>query len=117
MWLVSLNSLLHPWFFPPIEKDAFQYYSQLRYSLLPYIYSTAIEGSQTGKPIVRAMVLEFPEDSMVSNMVYQYMFGENLLVGVGSDSIYLPKGNWINYWTKEKISGGKKIYSEFPKNM
>jgi alpha-glucosidase (family GH31 glycosyl hydrolase) len=47
-------------------------------------------------------------------MIYQYMFGKNLLVGVFSDSIYLPKGNWTNYWTGEKVSGGKTVYCKAP---
>jgi alpha-glucosidase (family GH31 glycosyl hydrolase) len=60
------------------------------------------------------MPLAFPDDRKVDNMIYQYMFGENLLVGVFSDSIYLPKGNWANYWTGEKVSGGKTVYCKAP---
>ena len=44
------------------------------------------------------------------------MFGESFLVGVSSDSIYLPKGNWIDFWTGEKIGGGETIRAKFPKN-
>jgi len=112
----SWYSLHHPWFMPPIEKETFRYYAQLRNSLSPYIYSAAIEGSQTGMPIVRAMPLAFPDDRKTDNLIYQYMFGENLMVGVFSDSLYLPKGNWINYWSGEKMEGGKTVHCKIPEN-
>lgn len=112
----SWYSLHHPWYLKPIEKEVFRYYSQLRNSLFPYIYSAALQGSQTGMPILRAMPLVFPDDRKLDNTIYQYMFGENLLVGVFSDSIYLPKGAWINYWTGEKYSGGKTVHCNVPEN-
>jgi alpha-glucosidase (family GH31 glycosyl hydrolase) len=114
---VQINSwydLLHPWYMSPGEKAAFCYYSQLRHQLFPYIYSTAIEGTLTGMPIVRAMPLVFPDDRKVDNMIYQFMFGENFLVGVSGDSIYLPKGNWIDYWTGRKYTGEKTVYCPVP---
>jgi len=110
----SWYSLHHPWFMNPEEKATFRYYSQLRNSLFPYIYSAALQGSQTGMPVLRAMPLEFPDDRNVDNLIYQFMFGENLLVNVFSDSIYLPKGIWTNYWTGEKIAGGKTIKCKIP---
>jgi len=112
----SWYSLHHPWYLKPIEKEAFRYYAQLRNSLFPYIYSAALQGSQTGMPILRAMPLVFPDDRKVDNTIYQFMFGENLLVGVFSDSIYLPKGTWTNYWTGEKYAGGKTIHCKVPEN-
>jgi len=116
---VQVNSwyaLHHPWFLKPIEKEMFRYYSQLRNSLSPYIYSAALQGSQTGMPILRAMPLVFPDDRKVDNLIYQYMFGENLLVGVFSDTIYLPKGNWIDYWSGKKLTGGKTVICKTPEN-
>ncbi|NCB07053.1 MAG: DUF5110 domain-containing protein [Bacteroidia bacterium] len=116
---IQVNSwfdLLHPWYMNPGEKETFRFYAQLRNSLFPYIYSAALQGSQTGMPILRAMPLVFPDDRNVDNMIYQYMFGDNLLVGVFSDSIYLPKGTWINYWTGERMSGGKTVHCNIPEN-
>lgn len=112
----SWYSMHHPWYLNPSEKETFKFYAQLRNTLTPYIYSAAIEGSQSGMPILRAMPLVFPEDRKVDNMIYQYMFGENLLVNVFSDSIYLPNGNWINYWTNEKLTGGKTVHCKIPEN-
>lgn len=116
---VQVNSwyaLHHPWYMKPIEKEAFRYYAQLRYSLAPYIYSAAIQGSQTGMPVLRALPLVFPNDRKVDNMIYQFMFGESLLVGVFNDSIYLPKGNWINYWSGQKVKGGNLVHCNIPEN-
>ena len=114
---VQVNSwynLLHPWYMQPDEKELFRYYARLRNQLFPYIYSAALQGSQTGMPILRAMPLVFPEDRAVDNIINQYMFGEHLLVGVYSDSIYLPKGNWINYWTGEAVAGNKTVQAKVP---
>lgn len=93
---VQINSwyaLLQPFYFSAKKRDIYRDYVKLRYSLMPYIYSAALEGGQTGMPIVRSMPLMFPEDRKCDDMVYQYMFGENLLLSIFSDSIYLPKGN------------------------
>ena len=116
---VQVNSwyaLHHPWYLAPIEKETFRYYAQLRNSLFPYIYSAALQGSQTGMPILRAMPISYPDDRKVDNLIYQYMFGENLLVNVFSDSIYLPKGNWINYWTGEILTGSRTVKCKVPDN-
>lgn len=110
----SWYNLLHPWYMSPDEKETFKYYAKLRYSLFPYIYSTALKGSKTGMPIVRAMPLEFPNDREVDNLANQFMFGENLLVGAYSKSIYLPEGNWINFWNNEKVTGGEVIFPYIP---
>lgn len=101
----SWFSLLHPWYFPEKQKNMYRDYVQLRYDLLPYIYSAALKGAQFGSPVLQAMPFAFPDDRNVDDMVYQYMFGESFLVGVFSDKIYLPKGSWINYWTGEKVEG------------
>lgn len=112
---VQLNSwynLHHPWYMMPSEKELFKKYAQLRNSLSLYIYSTALYGHQTGMPILRAMPLAFPNDRKVDNMINQYMFGESFLVGVFSDSIYLPEGNWINFWNGKKYKGNQTISSD-----
>ena len=116
---VQINSwyaLLQPFYFSAKKRHIYRDYVKLRYSLMPYIYSAALEGGQTGMPIVRPMPLMFPEDRKCDDMVYQYMFGENLLLSIFSDSIYLPKGNWIDYWTGEKMAGGRDIKHTYPDN-
>ena len=116
---VQVNSwyaLFHPFYFPEDVKSIYRDYVKLRYSLMPYIYSAALEGGQTGMPIVRSMPLMFRDDRKCDDMIYQYMFGENLLLSIFSNSIYLPKGNWYDYWTGEKISGGREIEHQYPDN-
>ncbi|WP_456087394.1 TIM-barrel domain-containing protein [Parabacteroides sp.] len=112
----SWYSLHQPFYFPEKEKKMYREYVKLRYALMPYIYSAALEGAQTGMPIVRSMPLMFPDDHKTDDMVYQYMFGQSFLVGIFSDSIYLPKGNWFDFWTGEKLAGGKEIRHAIPDN-
>lgn len=113
----SWFTLFHPWYFPPKEKQIYRDYVKLRYALLPYIYSTAVQGSATGMPMVRSMPLAFPDDRNVDDLVYQYMLGDNLLVGVFSDSIYLPKGEWINFWDGKTVTGrAEKVHVPVPDN-
>lgn len=116
---VQINSwyaLLQPFYFPEKKQNIYRDYVKLRYSLMPYIYSAALEGAQTGMPIVRSMPLMFPDDRKVDDMVYQYMFGQNLLVSIFSNSIYLPKGKWIDFWTGEQVTGGREIEHTVPDN-
>lgn len=101
----SWFSLYQPWYLSPRKKAMFADYIRLRYDLIPYIYSAALKCSQFGNPILQSMPLAFPDDRNVDDMVYQYMFGESLLVGVFSDEVYLPEGGWINFWTGEKVHG------------
>jgi len=113
----SWYSLFQPWYYPAQQRQTYADYVRLRYSLIPYIYSAAIEGQQTGMPIVRAMPLMFPNDRNVDDMHIEYMFGDNLLVGAFSDSIYLPKGIWIDFWTGEKLTGNSEtIRHSYPEN-
>ncbi len=113
----SWFSLLHPWYFPDKKKSMYRDYIQLRHDLFPYIYSTALNGHLTGMPILRSMPLVYPDDRRVDDMVFQYMFGDNLLIGVFSDSIYLPQGEWIDFWTHEVVKGeGKEIRHAIPDN-
>lgn len=113
----SWFSLMHPFYYSEKEQAVYKDYVKLRYSLIPYIYSAALEGALTGMPIVRSMPLMFPEDRNTDDMVYQYMFGHNFCVGIFSDEIYLPKGVWTDAWTGVKIvSGGETIKHSYPEN-
>jgi len=98
-------------------ENSIRKHRKLRYSLLPYIYSTAYLNYLTGMPICRPMLLAFPEDSRCrqNHFPYQYMFGESILVApvygdFNTMEIYLPPGNsWIDYWDKRKYDGGQLI--------
>jgi alpha-D-xyloside xylohydrolase len=102
---------------PILEK-----YLRLRYQLLPYIYSLAYTINQTGAPmLMRGLFLDFGNDPNVANIGDEYMFGPALLVapvteqGATSKRVYLPAGtDWFNFWTNERIKGGRWITAEAP---
>ena len=92
-------------------------YLQLKMRLTPYLYTYCNMAHQTGVPTVRAMVLEFPGDSVTRGTAtqYQFMAGEWLLVApvfkseAKRDSIYLPAGKWTDFWTGARFGGGAWI--------
>lgn len=87
---------------------------QLRMSLLPYLYSAYADYHDQGVPPTRALVMDYPDDPAVRGIDDQYMFGPSLMVaplftGQKKRSVYLPKGDWYDFWTHEKHVGGRKI--------
>lgn len=91
-------------------------YLRLRYRLMPYIYSMAHIAFRTGMPIVRAMPLIYPDDSKWDNCLNQYFFGDAFLVSVHTDSISLPTGRWIDFWTGDSHEGPQNIIGGIPEN-
>jgi len=94
-------------------------YLKLRYRLLPYIYSQAVRSAQTGLPMVRAMTLEFQDDPTTHPLDLQYLFGDSFLVApvVRRDHrcrVYLPAGDWLDYWTKDTVSGPRWLHLQAP---
>ncbi|MHB8206064.1 glycoside hydrolase family 31 protein [Mucilaginibacter sp.] len=86
----------------------------LRYQLLPYIYSLGHEAYNTGAPIMRPLVMEFPADTTVANMTDEWLVGKGLLAAPvlnagGKRSVYLPNDTWYDYHTGEVIIGPKTI--------
>lgn len=112
----SWAAIEHPWWLGPELSEIFTYYANLHYSLMPYIYSYAFEGHLTGMPIVRAMNLMYENDAECDNLTHQYMLGDNLLVGAFIDSIYLPEGKWIDYWSGKVCDGQKTIKCTWPED-
>jgi alpha-glucosidase (family GH31 glycosyl hydrolase) len=90
-------------------------YDELRYQLLPYNYSLAWEARHAGMPMMRAMWLHYPEDVQCKKSGDQYLWGRDLLIapvyikGATSRQVYLPKGDWYDWWTQEKHSGEQTI--------
>lgn len=108
-----------PWLYGPHEEEIARRYLKLRYRLLPYIYSQAVQSSRTGLPMVRATVLEFQSDPATHGLDLQYLFGDSFLVApvVRRDNhcrVYLPDGEWVDYWTKEPITGPRWLDLEVP---
>lgn len=93
-------------------------YLELRYRLLPYLYSSVRECAATGMPIMRALWLHHPDDPKAVACGDQYLFGKNLLVapvveqGATARQVYLPKGNWYDFWTSQLVEGGSEVRRE-----
>ena len=91
----------------------FREYDELRYQLIPYLYSLAHEAHQTGLPVLRPMVLEYQDDPATHALDRQYLLGPSILVvpvleaGAQSVRVYLPRGTWYNYWTDTAYEGGR----------
>ena len=87
---------------------------RLRMSFVPYLYSAFNEYHATGKPPIRALVLDWPADPKVRSLDNEFMFGDSVLAapmfaGEAQREVYLPAGDWFDFWTHAKIRGGKTI--------
>jgi len=93
-------------------------YLELRYRLLPYLYSAVRECATTGMPILRALWLHHPDDPKAVARQDEYLWGRDVLVapvveqGATSRKIYLPRGAWFDFWTGERVQGGAEIRRE-----
>jgi alpha-D-xyloside xylohydrolase len=108
------ESQREPWFFGDRALDIFRCYALLRYQLFPYIYSCAHEAANTGMPVLRAMMLEYPEDPNCYDKDLQYMFGPWFLVAPifnenDQRNVYLPPGDWVDYWNGKIIKGPANV--------
>ncbi len=116
--LLSSHSRLHgsesyrvPWAFDEEAVDVLRRFTELKCSLMPYLWAKAKEAHDEGVPMMRAMVLEFPDDPGVTALDRQYMFGDALLVAPvftkdGSVDFYLPPGRWTHLFTGVEKTGG-----------
>jgi alpha-glucosidase (family GH31 glycosyl hydrolase) len=105
------SSQLHDTRVEPICRK----YLELRYRLLPYLYSAVHECATTGMPIMRALWLHFPDDPKAVECGDEYMWGRSILVapvvekGATTRRAYLPRGAWSDFWTGERLEGGREI--------
>lgn len=109
-----------PWNYGEEALRIFKSYDSLRYSLIPYLYTSGWEMYQTGVPLMRALVLEYPQDVNTYTISDQYMLGDAMLVcpvttkGAESRSLYLPKGTWFNHWDGKVYEGGQDVHVVTP---
>jgi len=109
-----------PWRFGKYYEDIIRKYLKLRYQLLPFLYTTLQEAHQTGVPLFRPLVLNYQDDSNTYNLDDEFMIGNDLLVApilksdVTKRLVYLPKGQWYDYWTNKKYEGGTMISADAP---
>ncbi|MGL6187407.1 MAG: glycoside hydrolase family 31 protein [Clostridium chrysemydis] len=103
-----------PWAFGKRALDISKKFINLRYELMPYIYNLFFESHKDGLPVFRPLVMEYKDDINVYNLKEEFMLGDSILVspvlvkGERSKVVYLPKGNWYNYFTNEKFEGSKR---------
>lgn len=89
-------------------------FSQLRYRLMPYLYSAAKQASTTGKPIASPMILDYQDEPLAWQYDLQYMWGDNILVAPhtsdkGNKEVWLPKGLWFDFETNKALKGDRVI--------
>jgi alpha-glucosidase len=100
-----------PWAFGEPFESICRRWIELRTQLLPYIYTTAWQASQTGLPMMRPLSLAYPDDRRTYSLDDQFLFGDVLLAapvsrpGQTTRRVYLPGGTWYDFWSGEKLSG------------
>jgi alpha-D-xyloside xylohydrolase len=115
--LLSSHSRLHgsssyrvPWLFDEEAVDVLRYFTRLKASLMPYLFEAAREAHETGVPMLRAMVLEFPDDPACTTLDRQYMLGSSLHVAPifaeeGVVEYYVPAGRWTSFIDGSVVEG------------
>jgi alpha-D-xyloside xylohydrolase len=103
-----------PWNYEPTTQEIVRKYLNLRYQLIPYLYTEAQIAANRGLPLLRPLVLEFQTDPNVFNIEDQFLCGRNLLIAPiltksNTRNIYIPEGIWYDYWTHEQITGPQWI--------
>ncbi|MGA2261683.1 MAG: TIM-barrel domain-containing protein [Acidobacteriota bacterium] len=99
----------------PLVEPILKKYLELRYRLLPYTYTAVRECCETGLPILRSLWLHYPGDPAAVARGDQYLWGRDILVspvvekGATSRRLYLPRGAWFDFWTEERVEGGREI--------
>lgn len=123
--LLSTHSRLHgsqtyrvPWNFDEEASLVVSRFTKLKCRLMPYLFAMAVKAHKTGLPMMRPMVLSFPEDRACHPLDAQYMLGDHLLVAPifndrGECEYYLPKGSWTNLLTGETLEGGRFVTGVF----
>jgi alpha-D-xyloside xylohydrolase len=101
--------------------DAQEKFIKLRYSLLPYIYSTSWDVSKNDGTFMRPLVMDFAADKKTHEIGHQYLFGRSILVAPVTKyqakkwSVYLPEGSgWYNFWTNQYYNGGREVNTDAP---
>ncbi|CAL9435663.1 Alpha-xylosidase [Actinosynnema sp. ALI-1.44] len=119
--LLSSHSRLHgsgsyrvPWLFDEESVDVLRRFAKLKLSLMPYLDAAARQAAAEGVPMMRAMVVEFPDDPGCTHLERQYMLGDDLLVAPvfsdeGDVSYYVPEGAWTHLLTGEVVHGPRWV--------
>ena len=105
-----------PWSFDEDVTDIVRKFIELRYQLLPYLYTAFWHHINEGTPILKSLVLYHQDDVHTHYRTDEFIFGDKILVcpiiepNAKGRRMYVPKGKWFNFWTDEIISGGKEMW-------
>ena len=108
----GFRSETEPWRYGPEVEKVFRKYLDVRYRLKPYLVAEAKKGVRTNRPLMRQLFVDWPDDPAARAAETEYMLGDELLVApVVSDTttaeVYLPPGEWTDYWTGRRHAGGR----------
>jgi alpha-glucosidase len=109
-----------PWSYGNRREDINRQSIQLRYRLLPYFYNVFHESAETGLPVMRALLLDYPDDAIAVGTEDEFLLGDDMLVapvlkdGEISRSVYLPKGEWFDFWSTRCYNGPTQLQVDAP---
>lgn len=109
-----------PWAFGEEIEAISRRYIELRYRLLPYLYTAVWQAASTGSPIARPLSFVYPEDESTYSLDDQYLFGDSMLVapvleaGMVNRPLYLPAGDWFDFWSGRRHAGQQTIEVDAP---
>jgi alpha-D-xyloside xylohydrolase len=109
-----------PWEFGEEVEDVVRRFVELRYRLLPYLWTESVAAGRTSLPVVRPLFVEFPDDPVCLDVDDQYLLGDRLLVapvleqGARSRRVYLPAGSWVDPFTGAVTEGGRFLTVDAP---
>ena len=113
------QSETEPWKYGQQVEDNMRKMLNLRYRLLPYIYSEAWQITKNGSTMMRPLIMDFREDENANSQSFEYLFGKSFLVapitepGAAEWNVYLPMSvDWYDFWTGEHLEGGQRIKTE-----
>lgn len=109
-----------PWSFGERVEKICKEYIEMRYRFMPYLYQWFYKASETGLPVMRPLLLEYANDPAAASVTDQFLVGDSLMAApiyrpqTEWRSVYLPEGEWIDYWTGEKHAGKQHIHVHAP---
>ncbi|MBW4420542.1 MAG: glycoside hydrolase family 31 protein [Myxacorys californica WJT36-NPBG1] len=115
-----LSAQHEPWVFGERTEQICREYIELRYKLLPYLYSFFWQASTTGAPILRPLLYDYPNDPKTYELHDQVLLGSDIMAapvyrpGVEYRAVYLPEGTWYDWWTGERYNGNSHILAHAP---
>ncbi|WP_343329029.1 glycoside hydrolase family 31 protein [Polaribacter staleyi] len=105
-----------PWVFGDEITDIVRKFVELRYQLLPYLYTAFWKYINDGTPILKSLVLYDQEDTSTHHRSDEFVYGEQILIcpilepNAKGRRMYIPRGKWYNFWTEELVEGGKEMW-------